>query len=352
MTSQQQYVIYRPLLLMSALCIWFISCSTAQNEHQVMTVGGSIYAADMGTTLIHEHVLVDWIGADSTGYHRWNRTEVVERVLPFIIEAREKGVDTIIEYTPSYLGRDPFVLEELSRLSGVQILTNTGYYGAVDNNFMPEHAFHESAEEISRRWTDEFNYGIDDSELRPGFMKISVAEDTSLSALHQKILRAAAQTHRETGMTISSHTIGDQPALEQVNLLKHEGISPNAWIWTHAQSGSAEANLQVAGEGAWISLDGVNYDPSHQPGETGSVDWYVNRINTLKEAGYLGQVLISHDAGWYNAGEPNGGDFRGYTDIFDYLIPKLLDNGFTEEDVRQLLEVNPQQAYSIRVRTN
>jgi len=338
-----QCTLLRVFLLISTGSILIASCGSAENEHRVMTVSGSIFASDMGTTLIHEHVLVDWIGADSTGYHRWDRTEVAERVLPYITEARDYGVSTIIEYTPAYLGRDPFVLEELSRRSGVQILTNTGYYGAVGNSFIPEHAYSESASEIASRWIGEFENGIDGSELRPGFMKISVAEETALSELHQKIVRAAARTHLETGMTISSHTIGDEPAFAQINLLAEEGVSPSAWIWTHSQSGSEEANIQAAREGAWISLDGINHDPAHQPEDRGSTEWYTTRINALKEAGFLDQVLISHDAGWYDADEPGGGDFRGYTDIFDHLIPNLLENGFTEDDIRQLLVINPQQ---------
>ncbi len=92
---------------------------------------------------------------------------MIERALPYFIEAREIGVDTILECTPAYLGRDPFILKELSRRSGIQILTNTGYYGAVDNNFMPELARHESAREIAARWIDEFEDGIDESGIHP-----------------------------------------------------------------------------------------------------------------------------------------------------------------------------------------
>ena len=49
---------------------------------QVMTVSGPIEPEEMGLTLIHEHIMVDWIGADSTGYHRWDRDEIVARALP------------------------------------------------------------------------------------------------------------------------------------------------------------------------------------------------------------------------------------------------------------------------------
>lgn len=324
--------------------------TTSEPGNKIMTVSGEIAIHDMGTTLIHEHVLVDWIGADSSGYHRWDRDKVIERVLPYFEAAREKGVNTILECTPAYLGRDPFILEELSRKSGIQILTNTGYYGAVDNNFMPEHARRESADKIASRWIDEFNEGIDESGVRPGFIKISVAAGQPLSDLHQKIVRAAALTHLKTGLTIVSHTGSDEPAIEQVQLLKKTGVSPAAWVWTHAQSGSLEANIRVAREGSWVSLDNVIHHPDHEPDERGSIEWFTNRITELKKAGFLDNVLISHDAGYYNPDEPNGGSFRGYTDIFDHLIPELLDNNFTDEDIRKLLVINPRKAYGIQVR--
>jgi len=321
-----------------------------ERNDRIMTVTGPISSSEMGTTLIHEHVLVDWIGADSTGYHRWNRDDVIARVLPFFQEAREQGIQTMMECTPAYLGRDPFLLRELSRQSGMQILTNTGYYGAVENNFMPAHAWEESAEEISNRWIDEYENGINGSDIRPGFMKISVKGEGPLSELHQKIVKAAALTHLATGLTIVSHTTGDEPALAQINILEKEGVSPSAWVWTHSQEGSLDTQIEIGNKGGWISIDNFNYDPSEEPGEQGNLDWFVQRISELKEAGLLNNVLISHDAGYYNPDEASGGDFRSYTGIFDYLIPALLENGLTDDDIDQLVVHNPQEAYGIKKR--
>lgn len=338
------------------LILVFILLSACQQnndeaeEHQIMTVTGPVPSSEMGTTLIHEHVLVDWIGADSTGYHRWNREDVVDRVLPFIKEAGDRGVETMLECTPAYLGRDPFILRELSRRSGVQILTNTGYYGAVDNNFMPAHAWEESAEQLAARWIDEYENGIDGSDIRPGFMKISVRGEGPLSDLHQKIVEAAALTHLETGLTIVSHTTGDEPARAQIEILEEAGVSPSAWVWTHSQAGTLETQIELGKKGAWISIDNFNYDPDKEPGERGNLDWFVERISDLNEAGLFDKVLISHDAGYYNPDEPNGGDFREYTDIFEYLVPALQEYGFTEDDVEQLLVRNPREAYGIRTR--
>ncbi len=337
-------------MMLLIIATMLLSCDSEEADYSIMTVNGAIFSTDMGVTLSHEHVMVDWIGADSTGYHRWDRDEVVQRALPYFQEASGRGIDTIIEATPAYLGRDPFILAEISRLSGIQILTNTGFYGAVENRFIPGYVYHENSYEIAARWIDEFENGIDGSDIRPGFIKISVAEEQPLTTLHKKLVEAAAIAHRHIGLTILSHTIGDIPAMEQIEMLKQKNVSPKAWAWTHAQTGTLEGNVEAAGMGAWIALDNVNFNPEQEPGEHGSIEWYAERIMKIRDAGFLGQLLISHDAGWFDVGEENGGAFRGYSDLFDFLVPELTDGGFSDEEIMQLLITNPQNAFGIRVR--
>ena len=54
--------------------LFLLHCS--HPEKMIMTVTGPIDADAMGLTLIHEHILVDFVGADKTGYDRWNRAMV------------------------------------------------------------------------------------------------------------------------------------------------------------------------------------------------------------------------------------------------------------------------------------
>ena len=95
-----------------------------------MTVAGPIDASELGKTLAHEHVLVDFVGAEETGHHRWNRSEVIRKVLPYLKETKELGYNSIFECTPAFLGRDPVLLSILSGQVGVNLITNTGFYGA------------------------------------------------------------------------------------------------------------------------------------------------------------------------------------------------------------------------------
>ncbi|KXB08272.1 aryldialkylphosphatase [candidate division MSBL1 archaeon SCGC-AAA382M17] len=329
------------MLMVLSIIMGDLGCKSESNR--IMTVSGPIQAEDMGVTLEHEHILVDFIGADSTGYHRWERDKVAKSVLPYLKEAKEKGMETMLECTPAYLGRDPLLLKDLSQTTNIHILTNTGYYGAVDNKFLPGHAFEESADQLAERWIDEWENGIENTGIKPGFIKISVDPDSTLSELHEKLVRAAARTHLATGLTIASHTGPEAPAFAQMNILKEEGVSPEAFIWVHAQNGTPQAHIKAVEKGAWVSLDGVN------PKEKEIQD-YVKMLSNLKDNDLLHRTLISHDAGWYSPGEPEGGNFRPYTAIFDELVPALKKNGFTEEDINLLLETNPGNAFEIDIK--
>ncbi len=307
----------------------------------VMTVRGPIPSSEMGLTLIHEHVLVDFIGADETGYHRWKNSAVVPVVEPFLKEAQILGVKTLVECTPAYIGRDPKLLKELSEANQIHLITNTGYYGASDNKFIPAHAYSESADQLAERWAREWREGIDGTGIRPGFIKTGV-NGGPLSELHVKLITAAAKTHLQTGLTIASHTGPALPAFEQIELLKREGVSPEAFIWVHAQGEKdLEKHIHAAREGAWVSLDGLNDD---------NLADYLKMVKNLKKRGHLNKTLISHDAGWYSPGEDKGGAFRGYTALFEKFVPLLLSEGFLDEDIQQLLVVNPQNALEIRKR--
>jgi phosphotriesterase-related protein len=316
-----------------------ISCSSDIPE--ITTVTGGISIKKMGKTLAHEHLLVDFIGADSIGYHRWNKEEVVEKVLPYLIEIKKLNYKTLVDCTPAYLGRDPELLKTLSEKSGVQIITNTGYYSAYDGKYLPEHAFNETAEELAARWIDEAKNGIEGTDVYPGFIKISV-ERGPLKPINRKIVEAACLTHLETGLTIMSHTGPAVPAFEQLAVLQEYGIDPSAFIWTHANN-EKDYNklLEAAKMGAFISWD--NFKPE-------DAERYVDFVLFLKKHAVLHRLLISHDAGWYRPGEPDGGEFRGFTDIENYLIPALEDAGVAQYDIFQIFFKNPVAAFRIKKR--
>lgn len=326
-----------PLVL---IMLVFSQCITRE-KGIIMTVNGPVSPEKTGITLTHEHILVDFIGADSVNYGRWDRSEVIERSTPFLKQIKDFGCNTFIECTPEYIGRDPLLLKTLSSLLGINILTNTGYYGAANNKYIPQHAYSETAEQLASRWKGEWENGIEDTGIKPGFIKIGVAGGT-LSDLHRKLVTAAARTHLETGLTIASHTGPALPAFEELDIIQKEGVAPEAFIWVHAQNEKDIGKHVLAAKmGAWVSFDGINNN---------NIDDYTELITNMKNNNLLGRVLLSHDAGWYSPGEENGGSYRGYTALFEKLLPALKEEQFTDEEINQMLVANPAEAFQIRIR--
>ncbi len=311
-------------------------------KHRIMTVAGPIEASALGTTLPHEHVMVDFIGAEKTGPDRYDRNDVIRVALPHLQRLKERGGEALVDCSPAYLARDAALLKTLSERSGLHILTNTGYYGAANDQFVPRHAFEESAEALARRWTREWEEGIDGTGIRPGFIKTAV-DGAPLSEIDRKLVRAAAMTHRVTGLTIASHTTSSGAIREEREILREEKVDPAAFIWVHAHAANDPAlHVSLAREGMWIEFDGLN---------VGSVAAHADFTTRMRDAGLLHKVLVSHDAGWYHVGEENGGDYRGYGTLFEAFLPALRAKGFTDDDIRQLTVANPATAFTIGPRT-
>lgn len=305
-------------------------------ERKIVTVRGHIEPSEMGLTLPHEHIIVDFIGAAEAGPHRYNRSEVVETMLPFLQEIVALGVKSFVECTPMYMARDPVIFRELSERTGLNILTNTGQYKGPG---LPQQTLEIDAEELAAHWILEWEEGIDGTDVRPGFIKTAV-EPEPLAPIQQKVIRAAAITSRATGLTIMTHTCVAEPALQVLDILEEEGVDPSRWIFTHAQQEEdLEQLTEVARRGAWISLDGLK--------ET-LVNEHMRSLLHLLELGFRDHILLSHDAGWYTVGEEGGGEKRPYTYLFTDFIPLLRERGVDQQTIDRIVTVNPSEAFIVR----
>ena len=313
----------------------------AQDVGRILTVRGPVEPEALGITLVHEHVLVDFVGAGRVSATRYQADEVLDVALPHLVDLRERGCRTLFEATPAYLGRDPALLRRLSEGSGLQIVTNTGYYGAADDKHVPAHAYGETAFELAGRWTREFREGIDGTGIRPGFLKIGV-DPGQLSEIDRKLVEAGALCHLETGLTIAVHTGDGEAALDILETLRRKGVAPSAYVWVHAQNEKdREIHDRAARAGAWVEFDGVGWGPQGA---------HVEAVTDMAGRGHLERLLVSQDAGWYHVGEPGGGTYRPHTVLFDEFVPALRAGGLSEDDVDALLVENPARAFAVGVR--
>ena len=319
-------------------------------DGKIMTVLGPIAPEQLGVTLPHEHCVVDFLGAEKATTLRHDADDAFTTILPHLKKLKERGCQSFVECTPNYIGRDVRLLKRLAEATGLNILTNTGYYGASGNKFLPRHAFTESAEQLSARWLAQWRDGINGSGVRPGFMKLGVGSG-KLPDVHVKLVRAAAKVHLQSGLTIAIHTGDGEAALDEIRVLREEGVAAGALIWVHAQNDPGPKQIEAAKLGAWVSLDG--YSASERNRER-----YKSFLLALKKEKLLGRVLVSHDHFWSVEGEGgrgslkihSGGAANAFEAMFTQLLPDLRQAGFDENDIRQLTVRNPAEAFTIRMR--
>lgn len=305
----------------------------------IMTVNGAIPPSALGPVLPHEHVMVDFVGADQIKPGRYQPEEVFNTVLPYLQKLKSLGCNAMGECTPNFLGRDPLLLKRLSKASGITLITNTGLYGAASEKYLPAYVETSSAETLAEMWIKEYMQGIGNTGVKPGFIKSGV-DKGPLTPQQKKIVRAAAITSKATGLPVWIHTGDGAAALEEADILQSGGIGLQRYVWVHAQNEKDRSiHERLAKKGAFISLDGLG---------ASSAEDYLSRLLLLKEQGLLHKALLSHDAGWYNVGQPNGGRFRDYNFLWEQFLPMLKKNGFTETDIRTLTVSNPAEALTIR----
>jgi phosphotriesterase-related protein len=283
------------------------------------------------STLVHEHVMVDFIGADQIAPGRYDPEEVFRAALPKLKEVHGYGCRRLLECTPNFLGRDARLMRRLSDATGIDIWINTGLYGAANHKFVPAFAREETAEQLARRWIEEFRRGVDG--VKPRFIKTGVNKGP-LHPLDRKLVQAAALCSRETGLTIASHTGNGQAALEQLEIVESLKVNPSKFVWVHAQNEKDHSiHEKMARAGAWVEFDGINAK---------SAAWHLECVRFMAQRKLLNRTLISQDSGWYRVGEPGGGNFRGYAFIYTDFLPQL-----APAKVRALMVENPGGAFGV-----
>lgn len=305
------------------------------NRGKILTVRGPISSSDLGITLPHEHVMVDFIGADETGPERYAAADVKQTMAPYLEAIVKQGITGFIDCTPNYLARDPMILRDLSEKTGLHILTNTGLY---KEPFLPAYAFSQSSDELAEMWTDEILYGIADTGVQAGFIKIAVFPEP-LKPIQQKIVRAAARTHNLTGATIACHTANGPAALEILDILKREGASASAYIFVHAgDEPDTKFHVQVAKTGAWVEFDDIGAKP---------IEHHLKLIRNMLDQGLEDHLLLSQDRGWYAVGEPQGGEIKPFNFFFDEFVPAMVENGIEQDTIDKLTRTNPARAFQL-----
>ena len=288
---------------------------------------------ELGLILPHEHIFVDFRSPDHPEHGKAEIADVISLMLPEIQKVQAQGVTAIVDCTPIGVGRRADILKGVSIATGMPIVAPTGIYREPK---IPTWAYAASETELADWMIGELQGEIEDSGVQAAWIKLSAGDD-GLTECETKILRAAARAGKETNAVIGSHTSRGRVVQDQLNILEKAGYTAQRFIWIHTQKEiDFQWHLEIARRGAWLEYDSIGDND----------DLCLENTRRILDAGLLGQLLLSHDRGWYDPAKPQGGKPRSFTPLVAFFLPRLRKIGVDEAMIHKLTHLNPYQAYA------
>jgi len=251
------------------------------------------------------------------------------------------GGGAVVEMTTVDYGRDLAALAWLARETGVGIIAptgfNTGHYGR---------AFAEgrAVAELSAAQVADVVAG--DDGVRCGVVKFGTSLNT-IEPCEEAMALAAARTHLETGVPISTHTEAGTMALEQLDLLERAGVDPAAVIVGHLdRNPDLGLHRRVIRRGAFVAYDQL---PKRK---YATADAAIANVVALAREGRHEQVLLGGDLSRRSYFRGWGGDL--HLDVvpgaFRARLGAALADAALDADavLADLYVHNPARAFALR----
>jgi phosphotriesterase-related protein len=312
-----------------------------ENSGYLQTIKGAIPVDEFGLILPHEHLFTDLRGPSAPDYAVAKTSDVVRKVSPFLKDAFASGITAMVECSTVGVGRNIQILKALSDTTPIHIIVPTGVYR---EEYFPTEMKSMSAEELAQLWIQELTTGIEGTKIQAGFIKISMSDDGP-TALEEGSLLAASISSQQTGAVVASHTANGIVFEKELVFLNKSGLDPSRFIWVHANlEPDSKKYISAAKAGVYVEFDGIGAQWQSQ-------ESMIKGVLNLLEAGYIDNILLSHDAGWYDPGAENGepeGGIRGYTALVDEFIPAIESRGVSKEEINQITHDNPARAFTLQ----
>ncbi|TFF24816.1 phosphotriesterase [Jiella endophytica] len=339
---------------------------------QVMTVLGPIPVAEMGVTLMHEHILIDgaksWrcpchpdrkaiaeqpVSIEIIGELRMdpymNRDNVSltdsDLALSELKMFQALGGHTVVDPTNIGIGRDPVKLARIARMSGLKIVMGSGFYLEFSH---PEWLEAMDVEEVTELLVKDVGGGEEKPEIAAGILgEIGVSKD--FTEAEKKSLRAAARASARTGVPLSIHLPGwERLAHRVLDLVEEEGADLSHTVLCHMNPSHADLPYQtsLARRGAFLEYDmiGMDFYYADQDAQSPSDEENARAIRTLVDAGFADRVLLSQDV-FLKIMLTRFGGF-GYAHILRHFVPRLKRHGVDEATIETMMIDNPRAVFA------
>ncbi|MEN3333249.1 MAG: phosphotriesterase-related protein [Blastocatellia bacterium] len=317
---------------------------------QINTVRGPIATDSLGVTLMHEHVFVLSPEIMQNYPEGWGDEEKrVSEAIARLNELKARGVDSIVDLTVIGLGRYIPRIERIAREIDLNIIVATGVY---TYNDVPMY-FHFQGpgtelggpEFMGDMFVRDITEGIAGTGVKAAILKCATDQQGVTPGV-ERVLRAVAHAHRQTGVPISTHTHAHtERGLEQQHIFEEEGVDLTRVVIGHSgDTTDIEYLEKLIARGSTIGMDRFGIDVLLP---------FEDRVNTVArmcERGHAGKMVLSHDAACFNDWLPEAAlpvvlPNWHYLHIHNDVIPALKARGVTDEQLHTMLVENPRRIF-------
>src|ERR1700730_6084356 len=313
---------------------------------QVQTVQGPIDARELGLTLGHEHVRFrdEAVAAQWPGFY--DEQAELDAALEAVAAAKSKGVETIVDATAMFGGRDVRFMKQVADQTGVRIVACTGIYSY---DYLPHYFENRDVDAMADHFVADIESGIQGTDIKAAFLKCA-ADAAGVTENVEKIHRAIARASLRTGAPIMAHSM---PAVatgpRQVEIFAEEGVDLSRVQIAHC--GDTEDVAYIEGlleRGVYVGLDRYGLE-MFLP-----IDKRNATTAELLRRGHAERLIISQDycatIDWYPAEAKEVFEGQGairnwsMTLVFDEVVPALHELGVMDDETSNPIFVeNPRR---------
>jgi phosphotriesterase-related protein len=300
---------------------------------EVQTVQGAVDAGELGLVLAHEHVRFRDEAVVAQWPERYDEQAELDAALEAVAAAKSKGVQTIVDATAMFGGRDVRFMKQVADQTGVRIVACTGIYSY---DYLPHYFENRDIDVMADHFVEDIEVGIQGTDIRAAFLKCA-ADAPGVTEHVEKIHRAIARASVQTGAPIMAHSM---PAVNtgprQVEIFQEEGVDMAKVQIAHCgDTDDVDYIEALLAKGVYVGLDRYGlemYLPIDRRNATAA---------ELLRRGHVERLMISQDfcasIDWFppEAAEAfeTSGAIRNWsmTLVFDEVVPWLREQGVMDD---------------------
>jgi len=310
---------------------------------EINSVLGPLDTRRLGFTLMHEH-LVGCAGSIMQNYPELLGPNLMDRLVTDLRSFKKEGIDTVLDASTYYVGRNVRLMAEASQQSGINILAATGWHYRAEDQVGDN-----SPDKFAGLFIREAQDGIEGTTVKPAVLK-AYADKPGVTRGMEIMHRAVARAHLATGLPIILHSYSPgETGRRQLAVLREEGVDMSRVKIDHClDTTDVDYLCWLLDQGAWLGMERC-------PVWNMPVDDMTKTIKSLIDKGWAYRLMPSHDLLLfrYTPELPNAlqehleknCDIHKFLYFKKIMFPRLMEAGVSEKTLVSMFTDNPKRFF-------